>query len=81
MSKLESFGSPYGGRPVSRSSYGHPMEEDQGFQFLHTELDFNDIPDPYEPLPAERLFDADFMNKFDDDCDDSDMIYDPIQRR
>lgn len=82
MSKLDPFAVPFVGRPASRASYGNPMEEDgHGFHFLHTELDFSEHPEAFDALPVERLSDSDFMNKFDDDFDDSDMIYDPVQRR
>jgi hypothetical protein len=82
MSKLEGWGFNYGGRGPIRSPFGLSEEESSmAYQFVHTDLEISDPQDHFDGMATERQLDADFINKFDDDFDDSDMIYDPIQRR
>lgn len=81
MSKYDSWMYPTAdGRPYNRPPSGtHLDEEGPLLHFHHTDLD-HDSAEHFDVVPAERLHDAEFFNKFDDDFDDSEMIYDVVRR-
>lgn len=82
MSKFDSWSYPTydGGRPYNRPPSANQLDEEgTSYNFHHTELD-HDSSEHFDVVPAERLYDTDFFNKFDDDCDDSDMMRDVVRR-
>lgn len=57
------------------SRLAEERDRDGGLSFLDLDVDRDLLGDSLEPgaPPQEKLMDADFFNKFEDDVDESDM--------